>query len=258
MSVWKEEFGSSYHVPKSIEDLVRTRTLAETSWHADVSPSFSARIPGGDWIRLWVEHPDRRHRRSGGRRFAVDRTKELSKAGTLLAETDRLDEILAVLARILDEAGVQSRFRLLGAGDEAAFSWKRGDLEFRVEKIGAPYKEPPLEWQDFAVVILAPGLEPVRLVRRELSPDPDILETAAEETMISLVHAFSDPGAYVENEARAAKEGEKEKVRRAAEEAVAIALHLGDRLVRARRDWLRRKGLTPGFSRGPKEWLPPE
>jgi hypothetical protein len=257
--IWEEEFGPNYRVPERVELLVRQGLLAETSWHRDVAPSFAARLPSKEWIRLWVEHPDKRLRRSGGRRFAVDRTLDLSKPGELLKESDSVDEIIGFLVRRLEKEGVRARFRLAGPEKQAeTFRW--GNMEFRAESLGPPYVETDAwggkwTWRDFAVEIRSPGLDHVRVLRRQLHPDAD-LHQAAEETMISLVHALSDPETFVRNAARTAHESETGKAAAEAEKTVAVARRFGNRVFRARRDWLRKKGLTPDFETGPVDWLP--
>lgn len=71
MPVWLEEFPASYRVPYEVERLVAAGTFEDMSWRHELTPSFGARLPDKNWVRIWVEHPDPRMRRMWDARYTV-------------------------------------------------------------------------------------------------------------------------------------------------------------------------------------------
>jgi hypothetical protein len=109
---WKEEFPPEYRIPREIEDLVHRGILQDTSWSLDASPSFSARLMKG-WIRLWVEHPELKHRLGGSLRYSVEVTKNLNIPGRRLIEDDDLGQVMPTLMAAVENLGYRRHWRLL-------------------------------------------------------------------------------------------------------------------------------------------------
>ncbi len=69
--MWQEEFPEHYRVPNEVMNLVISGDIEDMSWRHDPCPSFGKRLPGGTWVRLFVEHPDPAERRLWECRFTV-------------------------------------------------------------------------------------------------------------------------------------------------------------------------------------------
>jgi hypothetical protein len=88
------EFGRGYPMPPKLLEFVTTNGFEDTSWHNDISPSFTYTGKGFNVI-IWVEHEDPEERESGSHnRFmltfgSVDHSEHVD-----LLDTDSLDELL--------------------------------------------------------------------------------------------------------------------------------------------------------------------
>lgn len=148
---WRREHGEQYEVPGLIQYLVRRRVLEDSSWHNDVAPSFRLVDPANEeyGITLWVDHPVKSMRETGGKRFVVVEGELISEREFEL-ETDDLEEALETF---FDRAfGPRFREHPLMRMDETDPGNEGGTLEAFVHSwLRLPPPEPgppgqPEEW----------------------------------------------------------------------------------------------------------------
>jgi hypothetical protein len=121
---WHAEFGPSYEVPEFLPFLARKKVLEDTSWHNDISPSFSVYREIGDRtheVRLWVDHPFKSRREVGGERYVV----VVNENGDQVFEshTDDLDEAMETLFNKLSEWYRNQRVGVLEWRPVSASPW---------------------------------------------------------------------------------------------------------------------------------------
>jgi hypothetical protein len=101
---WSDEFGHDYEVPRFLSFLANKKILEDSSWHNDISPSFSLYRESGERsqeVRLWVDHPFMSARETGGQRYVL--VVNTDNDQVFESNTDDLDDALAVLFNKLAE-----------------------------------------------------------------------------------------------------------------------------------------------------------
>jgi len=53
--LWQQEFGAKWNVPQELQALVTRGVLTDQSWHNDACASFSANLPDGEVLWVWVD-----------------------------------------------------------------------------------------------------------------------------------------------------------------------------------------------------------
>ncbi len=101
---WREEFSPDFRVPEELDILVGQGFLEETSWRSDPAPSFGARLKDKTWLRIWVGRP-LQGSRAGGRFILLIQDDPASYTGTLVIQTDLLEELFQRVDRLLWQRG---------------------------------------------------------------------------------------------------------------------------------------------------------
>lgn len=113
MIVWKEEFPSSYRIPKEIVRLVEDGVIEDMSWRQDPAPSFGRKLRDKNWVRLWVEHPDPLRRIGWDQRLTVIVQPDPAiPFGLKMVSTEDLYEALTWLAWIIKTRSPGFRFQI--------------------------------------------------------------------------------------------------------------------------------------------------
>lgn len=113
MTAWQEDFPSSFRVSKEILDLVYSGVIEDMSWRQDPSPSFGIRLKDKNFVRLWVEHPDRERRMGWDKRYTLVVQPDLAVPfGWKLVATDDVYEALTWLTEVLRTRGPRWRFKV--------------------------------------------------------------------------------------------------------------------------------------------------
>lgn len=116
--VWAQEF-PLYKVPDILSRLVADGLVEDTSWRNDPCPSFSAKLPDKNYVRIWVEHPVKNARKEWPTRFTILVQPDLgTQFGRRVLATDDLTEAHLKLLDIVRGRGLrvrQGRFRVTPA-----------------------------------------------------------------------------------------------------------------------------------------------
>lgn len=113
--LYEEYFPRDYGVPRQIIQMVKGNLLSDMSWKADKSPSFGAMLKDGNFLRVWVEHPNKSKRKGSPYRYSVYIQEDISRPPhETIALTDDLEEALFHIDNVLERRGRPTGFRLLG------------------------------------------------------------------------------------------------------------------------------------------------
>lgn len=245
---WRRDF-PHYQVPAQIQGLVDKGLLKDASAPEDPAPSFIAKLTGGGWLRLWVEHPDFDLRRAGPFRYRVEITMDLADYGRLLIQDDSLEEIWATLHANIMTLGIRSRFRLMGGGSRKPYVQ---EYDFGQVHTVVSYSGNLGRWYYFRIGLSAPGITAKYVTYPMGTYD---FKQAAMGLIRTLYNAYLDPSLTI---AKTVEQGGPAS-RPAALSTVRWAEEIGEEFLapayqQATQEWF--GYVEEEKTRGPREWFP--
>lgn len=96
---WRQWF-PEFAVPGSVEKLVKSGVLKDSTRYDHASPNFDAVLSDGTTLTLWVEHPDPDKRIGQMARFGITAMRPREESRVLL-ETEKAALALATVVEIL-------------------------------------------------------------------------------------------------------------------------------------------------------------
>jgi hypothetical protein len=115
-AVWTQEFPPMYKVPHIFSKLAEDGIIEDMSWRNDPCPSFGAKLPDKNFVRIWVEHPMKDARKCWPTRFTILVQPDLNVPfGRRILATDYLNEAYGQLLYLVRSRGIlarQGRFKV--------------------------------------------------------------------------------------------------------------------------------------------------
>lgn len=105
-----------YKVPHIFSKLAEDGIIEDMSWRNDPCPSFGAKLPDKNFVRIWVEHPMKDARKCWPTRFTILVQPDLNVPfGRRILATDYLNEAYGQLLYLVRSRGIlarQGRFKV--------------------------------------------------------------------------------------------------------------------------------------------------
>jgi len=109
-TAWAEEFPPMYKVPHIFSKLAEDGIIDDMSWRNDPCPSFGAKLPDKNFVRIWVEHPMKDARKGWPTRFTILVQPDLNVSfGRRALATDDLEEAYMKLMFLVRSRGIRDR-----------------------------------------------------------------------------------------------------------------------------------------------------